>query len=124
MPAAEPDHDPAELIRRRLEVVEERLRQTAGPRIRLLGVLGAPDASADGSTEARLNVIEELTAMDRPLAPEEVDRLSEERRRYAESLGEVGLRALHRGRAEIFATLSEEDRRRMTERRRRTFPQP
>lgn len=63
---AEPDHDPAELIRRQLDVVEERLRQTAELRIRLLGVLGALDAAADGSTEALLDVIEEMTAVTRP----------------------------------------------------------
>ncbi|MFD7063355.1 MerR family transcriptional regulator [Streptomyces sp. NPDC059906] len=121
---AEPDHDPAELIRRQLGVVEERLRQTAELRIRLLGVLDALDASADGSTETYLNVIEEMTAMERPLTPEEVARLSEARRRWAESLGEEELRALHHRRAEIFATLGEDERRRLTERRRRAFAQP
>ncbi|MFD5652767.1 MerR family transcriptional regulator [Streptomyces sp. NPDC127039] len=121
---AEPDHDPAELIRRQLGVVEERLRQTAELRIRLLGVLDALDASADGSTETYLNVIEEMTAMERPLTPEAVARLSEARRRWAESLGEEELRALHHRRAEIFATLGEDERRRLTERRRRAFAQP
>ncbi|MEU4981793.1 MerR family transcriptional regulator [Streptomyces sp. NPDC021969] len=120
---AEPDHDPAELIRRQLGVVEERLRQTAELRIRLLGVLGALDAAADGSTEALLDVIEEMTAVTRPLTPEQVAGLGEARRRWAESLGEEELRALHHRRAEIFATLGEEERRRLTDRRRRAFAQ-
>ncbi|MGQ4423704.1 MerR family transcriptional regulator [Streptomyces violaceoruber] len=121
---AEPDHDPAELIRRQLGVVEERLRQTAELRIRLLGVLGALDAAADGSTEALLDVIEEMTAVTRPLTPEQVAGLGEARRRWAESLGEEELRALHLRRAEIFATMGEDDRRRLTDRRRRALAQP
>ncbi|MCW8118699.1 MULTISPECIES: MerR family transcriptional regulator [Streptomyces violaceoruber group] len=121
---AEPDHDPAELIRRQLDVVEERLRQTAELRIRLLGVLGALDAAADGSTEALLDVIEEMTAVTRPLTPEQVAGLGEARRRWAESLGEEELRALHHRRAEIFATMGEDDRRRLTDRRRRALAQP
>ncbi|MFD5280648.1 MerR family transcriptional regulator [Streptomyces rubrogriseus] len=121
---AEPDHDPAELIRRQLGVVEERLRQTAELRIRLLGVLGALDAAADGSSEALLGVIEEMTAVERPLTPEQVAGLGEARRRWAESLGEEELRALHHRRAEIFATMGEDERRRLTDRRRRAFAQP
>ncbi|WP_217171222.1 MerR family transcriptional regulator [Streptomyces sp. AC512_CC834] len=123
----EPDHDPAELIRRQLDVVEERLRQTAELRLRLLGVLDALDAldaPAGTTTEAYLEVIEEMTAVERPLTPEEVARLSEARRRYAETLTDEECRALHRRRAETFAALSEDDRRRLTERRRRLFPQP
>nr|WP_276323107.1 MerR family transcriptional regulator [Streptomyces sp. H23] len=121
---AEPDHDPAELIRRQLDVVEERLRQTAELRLRLLGALSALDAAADGSTEAYLDVIEEMTAVERPLTPEEAARLGEARRRWAESLGEEELRALHHRRAEIFATMGEDERRLMSERRGRAFPQP
>ncbi|WP_399890371.1 MerR family transcriptional regulator [Streptomyces sp. BBFR51] len=121
---AEPDHDPARLIRRQLDVVEERLRQTAQLRLRLLGVLDALDASAGTTTEAYLEVIEEMTAVERPLTPEEVARLSEARRRYAETLTDEERRALHRRRAETFAALSEDDRRRLTERRRQLFPQP
>jgi DNA-binding transcriptional MerR regulator len=121
---AEPDHDPTELIRRQLDVVEERLRQTAELRLRLLGALSALDAAADGSTEAYLDVIEEMTAVERPLTPEEVARLGEARRRWAESLGEEELRALHHRRAEIFATMGEDERRLMSERRGRAFPQP
>lgn len=121
---AEPDHDPAELIRRQLDVVEERLRQTAELRLRLLGALSALDAAADGSTEAYLDVIEEMTAVERPLTPEEVARLGEARRHWAESLGEEELRALHHRRAEIFATMGEDERRLMSERRGRAFPQP
>ncbi len=121
---AEPDHDPAELIRRQLDVVEERLRQTAELRLRLLSALSALDAADDGSTEAYLDVIEEMTAVERPLTPEEVARLSKARRRWAESLGEEELRALHHRRAEIFATMGEDERRLMSERRGRAFPQP
>ncbi|MEU9638843.1 MerR family transcriptional regulator [Streptomyces tendae] len=120
----EPDHDPAELIRRQLGVVEERLRQTAELRIRLLGVLGALDATADSSTEALLDVIEEMTAVERTLTPEQVAGLGEARRRWAESLGEEELRALHHRRAEIFTTMGEDERRRLTDRRRRVFAQP
>ncbi|MFJ8809935.1 MerR family transcriptional regulator [Streptomyces sp. NPDC102490] len=121
---AEPDHDPAELIRRQLDVVEERLRRTAELRARLLGVLGALDTAVDGSAEAYLEVIEEMTAMERPLTPEEVARMSDARRRWAESLGEEELRALHHRRAEIFATMDEDERRQLTDRRRRAFAQP
>jgi DNA-binding transcriptional MerR regulator len=121
---AEPDHDPAELIRRQLDVVEERLRRTAELRVRLLGVLGALDTAVDGSAEAYLEVIEEMTAMERPLTPEEVARMSDARRRWAESLGEEELRALHHRRAEIFATMDEDERRQLTDRRRRAFAQP
>ncbi|WP_205351066.1 hypothetical protein [Streptomyces sp. CB09001] len=71
-----------------------------------------PDAEPDGSAEACPDVIAEMTAVERPRTAEETARPGEARHRWAESLGEEELRALHHGRAEIFATLGEDERRR------------
>ncbi|MER5182030.1 MerR family transcriptional regulator [Streptomyces sp. NPDC002896] len=120
--AAEPDHDPAELVRRQLDVVEERLRQTLELRSRLLGVLGALGRTAGTSTEQFLQVIEEMTTMTQPLTPEQAARLIEARRKWAAGLGEEELAELNRKRDQVFAGLGDEERRRLTEQRRRMLP--
>jgi len=79
---ANADHVPADLVRRQLDVVDERIRQTSELRLRLLGVLDALERMVEPSTTEFLRLIEERIAMNQPLTPEQFAKLVDERRRH------------------------------------------
>ena len=113
MLVAEPRLDPAELIRRQLVVLDERMRQAASLRARLIRVLDALESSAEQSTKEFLRLIEETITMNEPLTPERVTQLVEARRREQAGLTAAEQAELSHQREESFAGLDDQERDRL-----------
>jgi len=67
--------DPVTLIRRQLEVVDERVRKAIIVRARILDVLASRSLNAEPSIGQLLQLIEEITAMSEPNTPEQFSSL-------------------------------------------------
>jgi DNA-binding transcriptional MerR regulator len=78
--------DPRDLIRRQLDQVEEQIAVASRLRRSLLGVLGGLDSAHEPSAQKLIELIEVMTTMTRSLTTEELDELSENRRRQAEKM--------------------------------------
>jgi DNA-binding transcriptional MerR regulator len=78
--------DPTGLLRRQLDVVEERIRKASGLRARLLDVLNNLSLNAEPSGEQLLLLIEETVAMNEPMTPEQFAELKEELQRQVREL--------------------------------------
>ncbi|MGV9680593.1 MerR family transcriptional regulator [Nocardia sp. NPDC003482] len=119
---ADADHDPRDLIREQLEVVDERIARALVLRRRLLGVLGGLDRAVEPSISEFLRLTEETLAMTQPLTPEEFVRLVRRRRDYAATLSEEEFAALARRRAEAFESMDPAERERLSARRAALVP--
>lgn len=115
---AEPESDPADLIRRHLTVVDERIRQAAALRSRLSDVLDALDRTVQPSTRQFLQLIEETATMTEPLTPEQVATLIENRRTQMEQLGAEEFAALAARREHHVAALSPQEKDQLNNRQR------
>jgi MerR family transcriptional regulator, thiopeptide resistance regulator len=69
------DPDPVNLLRRQLEVVDDRIRQAIIVRARILDVLASRSLNAEPSVGQLLELIEETTAMSEPNTPEQFSSL-------------------------------------------------
>ncbi|MBW8481394.1 MerR family transcriptional regulator [Actinomadura parmotrematis] len=114
--------DPAGLLRRQLDAVEERIRQAADLRARLLDVLDGLDRDAEPSARQLLHLIEETVMMNEPMTPEQFARLQETRERQMRDLSEEDRAALDRKRRDAWDALTPQEQERMAERRRRMLP--
>ncbi|WP_225724594.1 MULTISPECIES: MerR family transcriptional regulator [unclassified Nocardia] len=118
---AGPD-DPRGLLEQQLALVDERIADAVKLRARLLDVLGRLDRLVEPSTTQFLRMIEVTIAMDRPLTPERLAEMSRARAEYRQSLSDAELAALQETRAAACAAMSEEERERLHEQRRRMLP--
>jgi MerR family transcriptional regulator, thiopeptide resistance regulator len=116
------DPDPTGLLRRQLDVTEERIRQATGLRARLLDVLDSLSRNAEPSARQLLQLIEETVAMNEPLTPEQFTELKEKLQRQARQLSEADLAALRQKKEDTWNTLSSHDQRRLTEQLRAMTP--
>lgn len=107
---AEPDFDPADLIRRQLVVVEERIRQTTDLQSRLLGVLDALDGTVEPSTKQFLQLIEETVTMAKQFSAEQVEGLIENRRNKVAQLDAHQFSLMSHRRDQKFVGMSAEER--------------
>jgi DNA-binding transcriptional MerR regulator len=82
----EPGLDARELVRRQLAQVADRLERERRLRDRLATVLRAFDGAEVPSAPALLTLIEEMTAMENTITPEEFRRLAEHRTKMAAEL--------------------------------------
>ena len=88
--------DPAGLLRRQLDVVEQRIRSASSLRSRLLDVLDSLGRNAQPSAGQLIQLIEETVAMNQPMTPEQFAALKEGLERRARELGGEDLAALRR----------------------------
>jgi DNA-binding transcriptional MerR regulator len=99
--------DPRDLVRRQLQENDERIRQAHSLRRRLLRVLGALDQLAEPSVTQFLELIGEMTAMNEPLTPEQIQRMAAERAEKMGALSAEEMADLSRKRAEAVGALSD-----------------
>jgi MerR family transcriptional regulator, thiopeptide resistance regulator len=121
---AEPDCDPAELVRRQLDVVNERISQIIDLRSRLLGVLNALDRTVEPSTTQFLRLIEEIMTVNQPLTPDKVAELIDARQKHMEELSDEEASELIRQRRETFSALGEQEQARLIQSRRQSSSLP
>jgi len=67
--------DPVGVLRRQLDVVDERIRRAIAVRARILDVLASRSLNAEPTVGQLLQLIEETVAMDEPSAPEQFSSL-------------------------------------------------
>ncbi|GLX06053.1 MerR family transcriptional regulator [Microbispora sp. NBRC 16548] len=114
--------DPTALLRRQLDVVEERIRKASDLRARLLDVLDDLGRNAEPSARQLLQLIEETVAMNEPMTPEQFAELKEELKRQVRERGDEDVAALSQKREDTWNALSRQEQQRMTERRRTMVP--
>ena len=88
------ESDPTGMLRRQLDVVEERIRKASDLRARLLDVLNNLGRNAEPSARQLLQLIEETVAMNEPMTPEQFAELKEELQRQLRELSEEDFAAL------------------------------
>ena len=114
--------DPTGLLRRQLDVVEERIRKASDLRARLLDVLNNLGRNAEPSARQLLQLIEETVAMNEPMTPEQFAELKEELKRQVRELSDEDFAALSQKRDDAWNALSRQEQQRLTEQRRKMVP--
>jgi MerR family transcriptional regulator, thiopeptide resistance regulator len=118
--------DPTSLLRRQLEVLEDRIRTACDLRARLLDVLNSLGRNAEPSARQFLQLIEETVAMNEPMTPEQFaelkQKLKEERERQVRELGDEDFAALGQKREDAWNALSGQEQQRLTEQLRTMVP--
>jgi MerR family transcriptional regulator, thiopeptide resistance regulator len=112
----------ADLLRRQLEVVDERIRQATGLRVRLNEVLSALSDAVEPSTTEILNLIEETNTMNQPLTVERFAELKAERARHVREMSDEEFMALRHKMEQTWAGLSKEEQTALVAYRRATLP--
>lgn len=113
--------DPIGLLRRQLDLVEERIGKAFELRARLLDVLNNLGCSAQPSACQLLQLIENTVALDEPMTSEQFEELKDKLRQQARDLGERDLTALGQ-KHDTWNSLSHHDQLYLTGLRRRTPP--
>jgi MerR family transcriptional regulator, thiopeptide resistance regulator len=116
------DPDPAGLLRRQLNVVEDRIRNATSLRARLLDVLDTLSGDAEPSAAQLLQLIEETITMNEPLTPEQFAELNEKRERRLRELSDEDFATLRQKMEDAWNALSRQEQQRLTEQRRRMVP--
>jgi len=114
--------DPTGLLRRQLDVVEERIRKASDLRARLLDVLNNLGRNAEPSARQLLQLIEETVAMNEPMTPEQFAELKEELERQVRELSDEDFAALSQKREDAWNALSRQEQQRLTEQLRKMVP--
>lgn len=114
--------DPAGLLRRQLDVVEERIRTATGLRARLLDLLDSLGRNTEPSARQLLQLIEETVEMNEPMTLAQFAELKEQRARQAHELGDKDFAALKQRRRDAWNALSRHEQQRLTEQLRKTVP--
>jgi MerR family transcriptional regulator, thiopeptide resistance regulator len=116
------DPDPAGLLRRQLDITEERIRKATDLRARLLDVLDNLSRNAGPSARQLLQLIEETVAMNEPLTPEQLAELKEKLQQQARDLSDEDLAALRQKRKDTWNALSSQEQQRVTRQLRTMIP--
>lgn len=116
--------DPTGLLRRQLDVVEERIRKASDLRARLLDVLNNLGRNAEPSARQLLQLIEETVAMNEPMTPEQFAELKEALQRQVRELDDEDFAALSQKREDAWNALSRQEQQRLTEQLRKMVPHP
>ena len=114
--------DPTSLLRRQLDVVEERIRKASDLRARLLDVLNNLGRNAEPSARQLMQLIEETVAMNEPMTPEQFAEFKEELQRQVRELGDEDFAALSQKREDAWNALGRQEQQRLTEQRRKMVP--
>jgi DNA-binding transcriptional MerR regulator len=110
--------DPLGLLRRQLDIVDERIRHAVGLRARLLSILQGLNRRVEPPTEQLLALIEETVVMNDPLTPERFAELKRDRERHLGELSETELDVLQQQMKRTWESLGSEERERLVSRRR------
>jgi DNA-binding transcriptional MerR regulator len=110
--------DPLGLLRRQLDIVDERIRHAVGLRARLVSLLQGLNRRVEPSTEQLLALIEETVVMNEPLTPERIAELKHERERYLGELSETELNVLQQQMKRTWESLGSQERERLVTQRR------
>jgi len=86
----------ADLLRRQLDVVDERIRQAVALRIRLLGILDALGRRVKPSIAEILRLIEETTTLNHPFTAEQLAQMRERRARQVREMSAETFAALRK----------------------------
>lgn len=117
--------DPTALLRRQLDVVDERIRTACDLRARLLDVLNNLGRNAEPSAQQLLYLVERTVAMNEPMTPERFtvlkEKLKEERERQAREPGDENVAAPDQKR-DAWNVLSRQERQRLTKQLRAMVP--
>jgi MerR family transcriptional regulator, thiopeptide resistance regulator len=116
--------DPTGLLRRQLEIVEERIRKAADLRARLLDVLNSLSRNTEPSAGQLLHLIERIVAMNEPMTPQQFAELKAELQRHVPDISGEDLAALSQRRDEASNTLSTQEQQHLTQQLRMTVPRP
>jgi MerR family transcriptional regulator, thiopeptide resistance regulator len=111
----------ADLLRRQLEVVNERIRQAVALRIRLLGILGALDQTVEPSITEILRLIEDTTIVNHPFTAEQFAQQRERRARQVREMSAEAFAALKEKLQQTWAALGR-DEQALLVRQRRVMP--
>ena len=111
-----------DLLRQQLSQVEQRIAAAQRLRHTLLGVLGALQHTVEPSAQRLVELIEEMTAMQRPLTPEQLDELIEGRRKTMAQVSPEDLAELARERQRYTDQLSSEELERLRRDRAQLLP--
>jgi MerR family transcriptional regulator, thiopeptide resistance regulator len=114
--------DPTGLLRRQLDVTEERIRKATDLRARLLDMLDSLSRDAEPSVRQLLQLIEETVAMNEPMTPEQFAELKAKRERQVRELSDEDFAALRQKMEDTWNALSHQERERLTEQRRKMTP--
>jgi DNA-binding transcriptional MerR regulator len=118
----EADSGLADLLRRQLDVVDERIRQAVALRIRLLGVLDALKRMIEPSIIEILRLIEGTTTMNQPLTAEQFAQLRDARTRQMRDMSAAKLNALKGKMEQTWAALSRDEQSTLVEQHRLMLP--
>jgi MerR family transcriptional regulator, thiopeptide resistance regulator len=99
----------ADLLRRQLEVVDERVRQAVALRIRLLGILDALDQRLEPSITEILRLIEETTTLNHPFTAEQFAQMRELRARQVREMSAGTFAALKKKLQQTWAALGRDE---------------
>jgi MerR family transcriptional regulator, thiopeptide resistance regulator len=111
----------AELLRRQLEVVDERIRDAVALRTRLLDTLDSADRNVEPSTEQLLHVIEETVAMIEPITAEQLTEMIDARARHIRELSETEFAGLKQKMSDTWHALSRQQQQQLSEQRHRAL---
>jgi DNA-binding transcriptional MerR regulator len=114
--------DPTALVRRQLAQVTERIEAASRLRRELTALRGMLDDAVEPSTTTLIELIEVMTAMDKPLTPEQFAELTESRRRWAAQLTDEQRAEMQAKREQLAAQLSPEELADMQRRRAAMLP--
>src|SRR4029453_7369515 len=115
---------PPGLLRRQLDVVEERIRTASDLRARLLDVLHNLGRNSEPSARQLLQLVEKTVAMNEPMTPEQFAELKEELEQQVRELGEHDFAALSQKREDAWNALGRQEQQRLTEQLRTMVPHP
>ena len=108
----------ADLLRRQLEVVDERIRQAVALRIRLLGILDALGQTVEPSITEILRLIEETTTLNHPFTAEQFTQLREQRARKVREMSAETFAALKKKLQQTWAALGRDEQALLVQQRR------
>jgi DNA-binding transcriptional MerR regulator len=114
--------DPLGLLRRQLDVVDERIHHAVGLRAHLLSIVQDLNRMVEPSTEQLLALIEETVVMNERLTPERFAELKRERERHVSELSVTEFDALQQQMKRTWESLGSEERERLVAQRRAALP--
>ena len=112
----------AELLRRQVEVVDQRIRDAVALRTRLLDTLHSADREVEPSSEQLLRVTEETVAMIEPITAEQLAEMTDARTRRIRELSETEFAGLKQKLSDSWRALSRPEQQHLVIQRRRTLP--
>jgi len=113
----------ADLLRRQLEVVDERIRQAVALRIRLLGILDALDQTVEPSITEILRLIEETATLNHPFTAEQFAQMREQRARQVREMSAKTFAALKEKLQQSWAALGRDEQALLVQQRRVISPE-